>query len=125
MFLQGLLANMVDTAFNQAFGQSLPILSDQKIVTNAHFTPNAGTTFFNVQPFILLPVPEPSSIVLAITAGVGMLMLGWRRAEPKVAEVDESPSATGRSRPDFCSSTSARAGQELASHGTLSGRHGP
>ncbi len=57
---------MVDTAFNLQWGQNLPILSDQQITKNAGFTPNTGTTYFDVQPYVLLPVavPEPSSVVL-------------------------------------------------------------
>ena len=84
VFLQGLLANMVDTAYNQYFHQSLPILTDQKIVQNAGFTPNTGTTYFNVQPFVLLPVPEPSGILLSVMAG-GLVVLGyWRRSRRAV-----------------------------------------
>jgi GDSL-like Lipase/Acylhydrolase family/PEP-CTERM motif len=56
-FLQGLLGNMVDMAFNQAFGQTLPLLSDQQIVHNVGFTPAGSTSFYNVQPFVLVPLP--------------------------------------------------------------------
>ena len=55
-FLQGLLANMVDLALNQTFHQTLPVLSDQQIVHNVGFTPTGGTTFYNVQPFVLVPL---------------------------------------------------------------------
>jgi lysophospholipase L1-like esterase len=78
VFLQGLLANMVDTAYNQYFHQSLPIISDQQIVRNAGFTPNTGTTYFNVQPFVILPTPEPASAVLAVMATLGLLACGRR-----------------------------------------------
>lgn len=72
-WVQGLLANMVNTAFNVHWGQSLPILSDQQITKNAGFTPNAGATYYDVIPFILFPVPEPASCVLLLT---GSLALG-------------------------------------------------
>jgi hypothetical protein len=84
-FLQGLLANLVDTAYNQGFHQTLPILSDQQIVTNSGFTPNTATTFFNVQPFVLLPVPEPATYVLAVVACLGLAFRRHMFARPKVA----------------------------------------
>ena len=72
---EGLLSNMVATAFDERYGQNLPIFSDQQIVTTSGFTPNSATTFYNVQPFVILP--EPSTIVLAI---LGMLaLLSYRR----------------------------------------------
>ena len=77
--MQGLLANMVDTAYNEAFHQSLPILSDQQIVSNVGFTPTGGTSFYNVQPFVLLPAREPSSVVLAILATAGVLVICRKR----------------------------------------------
>ncbi len=77
-FTQGLIANMVDLAYNEAFGQSLPVLSDQEIVQNVGFTPTGGTTYYDVQPFILLPasVPEPSTIILATLGGLTLLAGG-------------------------------------------------
>jgi hypothetical protein len=74
-WVQGLLANMVTEAFNSNWGSTLPTLSDQQIVTNTGFTPSGSPTFFDVTPFILLPVPEPSSWVLA---SLGAMLLGWR-----------------------------------------------
>jgi hypothetical protein len=65
---QGLIANMIDTAFNVGYGQSLPILSDQKIVQNAGKIPNSATTYFNVSPYII--VPEPATSLLVITTVV-------------------------------------------------------
>ena len=79
VFLQGLLANMVDQAYNQYFHQSLPILSDQQIVRNAGFTPNTQTTFYSVQPFVILPTPEPASGVLAAVGAVSVFLLFRRR----------------------------------------------
>ena len=73
-FLQGLLANMVNLAFNEKFGQNLPMLSDQQIVHNVGFTPAGATSYFNVQPFVL--VPEPSSVALLT---LGALLLVGRR----------------------------------------------
>ena len=56
-FVQGLLGNAIDLAFNETFGQTLPILSDQQIVHNVGLTPDANTTYYNVQPFVLVPLP--------------------------------------------------------------------
>jgi lysophospholipase L1-like esterase len=78
VWTQGLLGNLVDTAFNLRWGTSLPILSDQKIVQNAGKTPNNATTYIDLSPFVLLPVPEPASWLLVVA---GALCLGiWRRA---------------------------------------------
>jgi len=77
---QGLFANIVDTAFNLQWGLSLPLLSDQQIVRNAGRTPNNLTTYFNVQPFVLLPVPEPATAVLALISVAG---LAWHRRRTK------------------------------------------
>lgn len=78
---QGLIANMIDTAFNVGYGQSLPILSDQKIVQNAGNIPNSATTYYSVSPYII--VPEPATIVLVTTSTVmvlaGMFAGKWRR----------------------------------------------
>lgn len=68
---QGLIANMIDTAFNVGYGQSLPILSDQKIVQNVGKIPNSATTYYNVSPYII--VPEPATIVLVTTSSVMVL----------------------------------------------------
>ena len=84
VFTQGLLANLVDTAFNEAFGESLPLLSDQQIVANAGYTPNSDTTYFNISPFVLLPVPEPASGLLAVIACAGGLAYGaFRRSNAR------------------------------------------
>jgi hypothetical protein len=72
-FVQGLLANSIDLAFNESFGQTLPILTDQQIVQNVGFTPNGATTFYNVQPF-LLTVPEPSTLILAALGSLALLV---------------------------------------------------
>jgi hypothetical protein len=82
VFLQGLLGNMVDTAYNQYFHQSLPILSDQKIVQNTGNTPNNQLTYYSVQSYVLLPTPEPASGVLALVAvaGGGIVAVRRRRA---------------------------------------------
>ncbi|HEY2840086.1 MAG TPA: GDSL-type esterase/lipase family protein [Pirellulales bacterium] len=66
-WVQGLLGNMVDTAYNLRWHQNLPIMSDQQIVRNQGFTPNGLTTYTNVTPLILLPVPEPATWLLALT----------------------------------------------------------
>jgi hypothetical protein len=78
-WVQGLLANMVDTAYNLRWHQGLPLLSDQQIVANQGFTPTGATSFSNVSPYILLPVPEPATSSLAITGAVLALATVWRR----------------------------------------------
>jgi len=80
-WVQGLLANMVTTASNLQWHQGLPILSDQQIVRNTGFTPGAGTTYYNVTPLILLPVPEPSTWALA---AIGTLVFGCHHATRRV-----------------------------------------
>ena len=37
---------MVTLAFNEKFGQALPMLSDQQIVHNVGFTPTGATSYF-------------------------------------------------------------------------------
>jgi len=76
-FLQGLLSNMVVTAMDQKFHQTLPLLTDQKIVTNSHFTAGPGATYYNVAPFVI--VPEPSTWTLSVLAGVGVAAFRLRR----------------------------------------------
>ncbi|HEY1599904.1 MAG TPA: PEP-CTERM sorting domain-containing protein, partial [Pirellulales bacterium] len=56
---------------------------DQQIVTNSGFTPNTATTFFNIQPFVLLPVPEPATYALAIVACFGLALRRRMVAGPK------------------------------------------
>ena len=75
-FLQGLLANMVDKAYNLGYGLSLPILTDQKIAQNAGRTPNGLTTYFDVTPFILVPVPEVSNVTV-VGASLIVMMGGF------------------------------------------------
>ena len=69
--MQGLLANAIDLAFNEKFGQTLPILSDEQIVHNVGLTPAGSTSFYNVQPYVL--VPEPSTFVLLAVGLIGLL----------------------------------------------------
>lgn len=82
--VQGLLANLVDTAFNLGYGLSLPILSDQQIARNAGKTPNNLTTYFDVSPFVLVPVPEASPLILVgvifATGACVQVSRKWRRA---------------------------------------------
>jgi GDSL-like Lipase/Acylhydrolase family/PEP-CTERM motif len=77
-YVQGLLANSIDLAFNEKFGQTLPILSDQQIVQNVGLVPSGGTTFYNVQPFV--QVPEPSTLMLASLGLIALVSCRWRRA---------------------------------------------
>ena len=60
---EGLLANMVATAFNVGFGQKLPIFSDQQTGTTAGFVPNKAMTYFDVRQFVI--TLEPSGFAVA------------------------------------------------------------
>ena len=57
---EGLLANMVATAFNLGFGQNLPVFSDQRTVTTAGFVTNNATTYCDVRQFVITPEPSAS-----------------------------------------------------------------
>lgn len=81
---QGLIANIVATAYNEAYGMSLPLLSDQQIVANAGYVPNDEITYYDVSRFVLLPVPEPSTWGLCtaalLTVGAARLRVrGFRK----------------------------------------------
>jgi lysophospholipase L1-like esterase len=86
-WVQGLLANMVDTAYNLKWNQGLPLLSDQQIVANQGFTPTGATSYTNVTPYILLPVPEPATYTLVFVGAACGLVSAWRnrRAPTKLA----------------------------------------
>ncbi len=73
---EGLIANSVSLAFDEAFGQNLPIFSDQQIVTAAGFVPSGSTTYYDTAQFVI--TPEPATCWLAALASVG-LMVRWRR----------------------------------------------
>jgi hypothetical protein len=77
-WVQGLLSNMVDTAYNLQWHQGLPLLSDQQIVRNQGFTPNNLTTYTDVSGLILLPVPEPATWMLAMV-GAALAAVHARR----------------------------------------------
>jgi len=77
-WVQGLLANMVDTAYNLKWNQGLPLLSDQQIVANQGFTPTGATSYTNFAPYILLPVPEPATCTLAIVGATLGVAGVWR-----------------------------------------------
>ena len=70
---EGIISNMMATAFNEAYGQHLPIFSDQQIVATAGFTPNGDTTYYDVSQFVMLPVPEPATLTLAVLGGLALL----------------------------------------------------
>jgi len=73
----GIFANAMTTAFNLKYGQEIPLLTDQQIVTNAGLTPNSETTYYDVRPFVI--VPEVSSLWLGFLGLVGMLFVLKKR----------------------------------------------
>jgi len=77
-WVQGLLANMVTTAYNLNWGETLPQLSDQQIVANTGFTPSGAPSYFNIRPFILLPVPEPSTWAIVLSGATIGVAQAWR-----------------------------------------------
>ena len=82
--LQGLIANAVVDALNRQYGTNLNPLSDQQIVTNAGLIPTvAGPSYFNVQPYVL--VPEPSAARLGLV-GVVICFAFYRRFKGSAAE---------------------------------------
>lgn len=82
-FVQSLLANMVDQAYNLGFGQNLPVFTDQQVLQNLKIPvpQGSGTSTFDVTPFVLLPTPEPSSLVLAAIGGIALAAMGRRAAQ--------------------------------------------
>ncbi|HEY4309213.1 MAG TPA: autotransporter-associated beta strand repeat-containing protein [Pirellulales bacterium] len=71
---EGIISNAISIAFNDAYGQHLPIFSDQQIVQTAGFTPDSGTTYYDAAQFVI--TPEPSALVLL---AIGALALMGRR----------------------------------------------
>ncbi len=87
---EGIISNMIATAFNEGFGQNLPIFSDQQIVATSGFTPNSETTYYDVSRLVLLPVPEPATLSLAALGAAALLVCGRYSRPP------------GRSLPPAC-----------------------
>jgi lysophospholipase L1-like esterase len=76
--IHGLTANMFIDAADLGYGATLDPLSDQQIASNAGLTPlEAGPTFFNVSPYVILP--EPPSAVLAAPIALALLGFAVRR----------------------------------------------
>jgi hypothetical protein len=78
-WVQGLLANIVSTAYNEQYDMELPLISDQKIVQNSGFSPSGPTSYYDVTPFVFFPVPEPASGLLAASASVLLGLNCYRR----------------------------------------------
>lgn len=78
-WVQGLLANMVDTAYNLRWNQGLPLLTDQQIVANQGFSASGPTNTTSLSQFILLPVPEPATWIMSLAGAFVALPIAWRR----------------------------------------------
>ncbi|HEY2838158.1 MAG TPA: SGNH/GDSL hydrolase family protein [Pirellulales bacterium] len=81
-----ILSNFWMTALNVAYGTHLTLFSDHESLNMAglgnQYTGETFSNSLNYADFIHFnPVPEPSSIVLAITAIAGMVAWSWRRPE--------------------------------------------
>ncbi len=50
----GLMANMVAKSLNLKYGTTFPIMSNESILTACGYTPTPGTTYYNVDPYIIL-----------------------------------------------------------------------
>jgi hypothetical protein len=77
--LQGIIANTVLQADHVAYGDSVNPISDQQIATWAGLTPNAPTSYFNVNPFVIYAAPEPSTLALAGLGTIGGLLVAYAR----------------------------------------------
>jgi hypothetical protein len=77
---EGLISNAISIAFNDAYGQHLPVFSDQQIVKTAGFTPDSGTTYYDAAQFLI--TPEPSAILLSTIALLATGALAVRRRHP-------------------------------------------
>jgi len=76
----GLVANAVINAANRQFHAGITPISDQQIVRNVGRVPFIlGPTYYNMTPYVLLAVPEPSSWVLAGMGALGVVIAGSRR----------------------------------------------
>jgi len=70
----GLFANAYIDAANRAYNAHLTPISDQQIVRNVGRAPTiVGPTYYNIAPYVLMPVPEPASSTLAVLAGVALV----------------------------------------------------
>jgi hypothetical protein len=50
----GIVANMVNRALNLKYGTTFTILSNEYILTSCGYSPTAGETYYNVDPYIVL-----------------------------------------------------------------------
>ncbi|HEY2841429.1 MAG TPA: SGNH/GDSL hydrolase family protein [Pirellulales bacterium] len=99
--LQGLIADAVINAANRAYGAGLAPISEEQIVANLGGTPLiAGPTYYNLDHLVLLPVPEPSTMVLAVLGAMAWFALPAiaRRRSPQ----SSGRGATGTPRPRTC-----------------------
>lgn len=71
--VQGIIANAVLQADHVAYGDSVTSIPDQQIAKWAGLTPNKLNTFFNVNPYVIYTVPEPSTLILAALGGLALL----------------------------------------------------
>jgi hypothetical protein len=82
--LQGIIANTVLQADHVAYGDSVTPISEQQTATWAGLTPNKSTTIFNVSPYVIYTVPEPSTRVLGGFAAIGLMAFALIRRQRTV-----------------------------------------
>lgn len=68
----GLMANLFTRALNLKYDTDYPLLSDQTILIEAGYSPTEGETYFDVDPYIILNLPEPATISLLLAGFLGM-----------------------------------------------------
>ncbi len=86
---QGVMANAFSAALG-FYGETLSPLSDQEILLNTGRPATGSTSYFDVSPYVIVPVPEPGSLALAAFGFVGITAWGWRRMRCGPSQVSQA-----------------------------------
>jgi hypothetical protein len=75
-----IFANLMLSAINKEYGTAYPLFSDQFILQTAGLSSSYSgeTSHIDYSSFVYLPAPEPSSLVLALLAALGIASGLWR-----------------------------------------------